>query len=176
VTCGVQYAKGDLGNRSIENMAKRSPKAVIYQDRKKEFRWRVQSSNGQIIAAASEGYARPGSAKANLRSLTKALSGGLEVEVEKAPAKKKAPKKPTKTAAAAAKRPAPAKNKKATRSVAKPKVAKPRSVKKATATKRTPIIKAVKKPAQNGVPRARKRRASKGDLKLVKGSVKTAVA
>ena len=28
----------------------------VYQDSKKEFRWRFLSSNGRIIAVASEGY------------------------------------------------------------------------------------------------------------------------
>ena len=33
-------------------------KFEIYQDRKKEWRWRLKSKNGRILAMSSEGYKR----------------------------------------------------------------------------------------------------------------------
>ncbi len=45
----------------------------FYQDKKEEWRWRVQAENGQIIAASSEGYVELRDAKANVTRLMKAL-------------------------------------------------------------------------------------------------------
>jgi uncharacterized protein YegP (UPF0339 family) len=36
----------------------RTPKFEIYQDKAKEFRWRLKASNGRIIAESGEGYKR----------------------------------------------------------------------------------------------------------------------
>lgn len=39
-------------------MSKRVPRIHIYKDRKGEWRWRLKSSNGKIVAESGEGYKR----------------------------------------------------------------------------------------------------------------------
>src|SRR5262245_4334799 len=51
-------AKADVRksvDRIINNLEKQ--KFEIYQDKGKEFRWRLKASNGQVVAASSGGYA-----------------------------------------------------------------------------------------------------------------------
>lgn len=49
----------------------------FYQDKKKEWRWRVTCSNGQIIGASSEGY------KAKADCIANAKHFGYEEEEAK---------------------------------------------------------------------------------------------
>jgi len=44
-------------------------KYEVYGDDKKEYRWRLKAGNGQIIAAASEGYKKKGDADAAVDSM-----------------------------------------------------------------------------------------------------------
>ena len=51
-------AKADVRksvDRIINNLEKQ--KFEIYQDKSKEFRWRLKASNGQVVASSSGGYA-----------------------------------------------------------------------------------------------------------------------
>lgn len=43
----------------------------IYQDEKKEYRWRLIAPNGRIIADSGEGYKRREKALAGIQSLVK---------------------------------------------------------------------------------------------------------
>jgi len=45
------------------------PKAVIYNDRSGEWRWRVTARNGRILAVSSEGYVRKIDCKKALTSV-----------------------------------------------------------------------------------------------------------
>jgi uncharacterized protein YegP (UPF0339 family) len=36
----------------------RTPKFIIYRDKKSEYRWQLRASNGRIIAESGEGYKR----------------------------------------------------------------------------------------------------------------------
>src|SRR5262245_13452582 len=57
-TAGQGYqAKADAKNAD-ENLIKKldSYKFEVYEDKGKEHRWRLKASNGQIVAASSEGY------------------------------------------------------------------------------------------------------------------------
>ena len=47
---------------------------TIYRDKKNEWRWRVTSRNGRIIADSAEGYLRRGGAKRGLAALKKELT------------------------------------------------------------------------------------------------------
>lgn len=38
----------------------------VYQDKKGEYRWRRKATNGQIVGAASEGYAKKSDCEANM--------------------------------------------------------------------------------------------------------------
>jgi uncharacterized protein YegP (UPF0339 family) len=57
-TAGQGYsAKADCRkgvDRMINNLDKQE--FEVYQDKGKEFRWRLKASNGQIVAASSSGY------------------------------------------------------------------------------------------------------------------------
>ena len=39
-------------------MSKRTPRLFVYRDRKGEWRWRLKSANGKIVAESGEGYKR----------------------------------------------------------------------------------------------------------------------
>jgi uncharacterized protein YegP (UPF0339 family) len=45
---GVASVKAGAGNGKL--------KFQVYQDKKKEYRWRLKAANGQEVAASSEGY------------------------------------------------------------------------------------------------------------------------
>jgi uncharacterized protein YegP (UPF0339 family) len=45
----------------------------IYKDTAGDWRWRIVSRNGRIIAASTEGYRRKRSAIANLKGILQAL-------------------------------------------------------------------------------------------------------
>lgn len=46
----------------------------IYRDKKKEFRWRLKSSNGRIIAESGESYQRKGMMMKTLKKLISSMS------------------------------------------------------------------------------------------------------
>lgn len=50
-------------------------KIELYEDKKGEYRWRLISS-GRIIAESGEGYTKKASAKAAVKSVVKAITGG----------------------------------------------------------------------------------------------------
>jgi len=37
-------------------MSKSSPEFEIYQDKRKEWRWRIRAANNKVICVSSEGY------------------------------------------------------------------------------------------------------------------------
>jgi uncharacterized protein YegP (UPF0339 family) len=94
-------------------ISRKKPMFEIYQDRKGEYRWRATSPNGNVLAAASEGYVNkrdavhcaklfgydPTSQPAPKPS---AKAKAPAKAPTKAPAKAKAPAKPRKTPAKAA--------------------------------------------------------------------------
>jgi uncharacterized protein YegP (UPF0339 family) len=86
----------------------RYPCYVMYKDKSGGFRWRYHARNGQIIAAASESYARK---PACLRSIAIMKgSGEVPVVMDASLAPKPRGKAPAKPAAKpAAKKPAPRK-------------------------------------------------------------------
>jgi uncharacterized protein YegP (UPF0339 family) len=57
-TAGQGYAAKASAKTAVENLIKDINKYTfeVYEDRAKEFRWRLKASNGQIVAASSEGY------------------------------------------------------------------------------------------------------------------------
>jgi uncharacterized protein YegP (UPF0339 family) len=97
-------------------------KIELFEDRKKEFRWRLVSAQ-KIIATSGEGYKRKAGVKQAIKSVTKAFTGDTDLRIPivdltvdvtktKAPrararagangtAKKTARRKPTRTSAAA---------------------------------------------------------------------------
>ncbi len=51
----------------------------MYQDKASEWRWRLKDpTNGEIIAASTEGYVRREDAEANVRRIAVLLSVGWE--------------------------------------------------------------------------------------------------
>ena len=46
----------------------------IYQDKAKEYRWRIESDNGEIVAASTEGYKNKSEAEKNLDSISMAVA------------------------------------------------------------------------------------------------------
>lgn len=49
---------------------KKKPEYEIYKDKKGEFRWRITSHNGEIIAASCEGYNSKVNCEKNLKTIT----------------------------------------------------------------------------------------------------------
>jgi uncharacterized protein YegP (UPF0339 family) len=56
-------------------------KFTTYQDARHEYRWRITSSNGRIVADSGEGYVRKSVAVASVRRLVAAIQA-LPVSVE----------------------------------------------------------------------------------------------
>jgi uncharacterized protein len=50
-------------------MIKRQSKLEIYRDNKKEWRWKIIASNGNILAECSEGYKRKAGLKTGLKAI-----------------------------------------------------------------------------------------------------------
>lgn len=79
-TAGQGYkAKADAKN-SIELLQKADAKSnfEVYEDEKKEYRWRLKAKNSQIVAASSEGYKEKAGAEKALE-VVKAGAGKAEV-------------------------------------------------------------------------------------------------
>ena len=48
-------------------------KLETYQDKRKQWRWRLKADNGKIIAASSEGYNNQHDMENNIRQISLAL-------------------------------------------------------------------------------------------------------
>ncbi|MCR5045449.1 MAG: YegP family protein [Treponema sp.] len=133
-----------------------NPKWQVYQDRKKEFRFRLVAKNGNNLIWG-EGYSTLQACKAGVLSVQSNVNSEIEdksVEEKKAPAKKPAAKK------------APAKKAAAKKPAAKKAPAKKAPAKKAAEKK--PVKKAAaKKPAAKKAP-AKKAPAKKAPAKKSK--------
>lgn len=54
--------------------ARNEPKAELYQDKAKLYRWRLKASNGKVVADCGEGYSTKRRAVAGLEAARKALA------------------------------------------------------------------------------------------------------
>jgi uncharacterized protein YegP (UPF0339 family) len=64
-TKGVERLQGDLSKYKFE----------VYQDKAKEYRWRLKAPNGQIVASASEGYNAKADCEKAIESIKKGAAG-----------------------------------------------------------------------------------------------------
>ena len=119
----------------------KNPKFEIYQDAKKNFRFRLKGKNGQVLAV-SEAYKKVDSAANGIKSVIKNSTDAAIVMEEAAPAKKAPAKK------APAKKEAPKAEKKA---------AAPKKAEKKAPAKKAPAKKA---PAKKEAPKAEKKVAA----------------
>ena len=55
-------------------------KIELFEDRKKEFRWRLVSAQ-KIIATSGEGYQRKAGVKQAIKSVTRAFTGGVDLRI-----------------------------------------------------------------------------------------------
>lgn len=169
-----KLAKSPIEDLTIKDGPKYpNPKWQVYQDRKKEFRFRLVASNGNNLIWG-EGYSTMQACKAGVLSVQANVNSEIE---DKAVAEKKpAAKKP------AAKKPAAKKTAKKTTKKAAKKTAAKKSVKKPakkTAAKKT-TKKAVKKPVKKTTAKkaakkpVKKTAAKKSAKKPVKKTAKKA--
>lgn len=154
-----KLAKSPIEDLTIKDGPKYpNPKWQVYQDRKKEFRFRLVASNGNNLIWG-EGYSTMQACKAGVLSVQANVNSEIE---DKAVAEKKpAAKKP------AAKKPAAKKTAKKTTKKAAKKTAAKKSVKKPakkTAAKKT-TKKAVKKPVKKTTKKAVKKPVKKTTAK-----------
>ena len=158
-----KLAKSPIEDLTIKDGPKYpNPKWQVYQDRKKEFRFRLVASNGNNLIWG-EGYSTMQACKAGVLSVQANVNSEIE---DKAVAEKKpAAKKP------AAKKPAAKKTAKKTTKKAAKKPAKKTAAKKAvkkpakkTAAKKT-TKKAVKKPVKKTTKKAVKKPVKKTTAK-----------
>ena len=56
-------------------------KFEIYQDRKKEWRWRLKASNGQVIAGPQEGYKKRSHCVRMVARIKQGVRGADVVEI-----------------------------------------------------------------------------------------------
>src|SRR5262245_17877138 len=81
-TSGQGYkAKADCKNgvERIKMDATDKLKFEVYEDNKKEYRWRVKATNGQVIGSSSEGY----KAKADCeKAIEQVKTGAAKAEVD----------------------------------------------------------------------------------------------
>lgn len=143
-----KLAKSPIEDLTIKDGPKYpNPKWQVYQDRKKEFRFRLVASNGNNLIWG-EGYSTMQACKAGVLSVQANVNSEIEDKAvaEKKPAAKKPAEKKT-AAKKTAKKPAAKKaaKKPAKKTTAKKAVKKPA---KKTAAKKTTAKKAVKKPAK----------------------------
>lgn len=146
-----KLAKSPIEDLTIKDGPKYpNPKWQVYQDRKKEFRFRLVASNGNNLIWG-EGYSTMQACKAGVLSVQANVNSEIEDKAvaekkpaAKKPAAKKAAKKPAKktTAKKAVKKPA---KKSAAKKATKKAVKKPT---KKTAAKKTTAKKSVKKPVK----------------------------
>ena len=75
--------KSDIEDQTLlKPVAKKAPKFEIFSDKKKEYRFRLKSSNGEIILA-SEGYKSKDSCKNGIKSVkTNSTSKVVDVTEE----------------------------------------------------------------------------------------------
>ncbi len=158
-----KLAKSPIEDLTIKDGPKYpNPKWQVYQDRKKEFRFRLVASNGNNLIWG-EGYSTMQACKAGVLSVQANVNSEIEdkaVAEKKPAAKKPAAKKP------AAKKTAKKTTKKAAKKPAKKTAAK-KSVKKPakkTAAKKT-TKKAVKKPVKKTTKKAVKKPVKKTTAK-----------
>jgi len=81
-TSGQGYkAKTDCKNGvdRIKQDAADKLKFEVYEDAKKEYRWRLKASNGQVIGASSEGYKAKGDCE---KAIDLIKAGAAKAEVE----------------------------------------------------------------------------------------------
>lgn len=143
-----KLAKSPIEDLTIKDGPKYpNPKWQVYQDRKKEFRFRLVASNGNNLIWG-EGYSTMQACKAGVLSVQANVNSEIEDKAvaEKKPAAKKPAAKKT-AAKKTAKKPAAKKTAKkpAKKTTAKKAVKKPA---KKTAAKKTTAKKAVKKPVK----------------------------
>ena len=143
-----KLAKSPIEDLTIKDGPKYpNPKWQVYQDRKKEFRFRLVASNGNNLIWG-EGYSTMQACKAGVLSVQANVNSEIEDKAvaEKKPAAKKPAAKKT-AAKKTAKKPAAKKaaKKPAKKTTAKKAVKKPA---KKTAAKKTTAKKAVKKPVK----------------------------
>ena len=154
-----KLAKSPIEDLTIKDGPKYpNPKWQVYQDRKKEFRFRLVASNGNNLIWG-EGYSTMQACKAGVLSVQANVNSEIEdkaVAEKKPAAKKPAAKKPAakKTTKKAAKKPAK-------KTAAKKAVKKPA---KKTAAKKT-TKKAVKKPVKKTTKKAVKKPVKKTTAK-----------
>ncbi len=158
-----KLAKSPIEDLTIKDGPKYpNPKWQVYQDRKKEFRFRLVASNGNNLIWG-EGYSTMQACKAGVLSVQANVNSEIEdkaVAEKKPAAKKPAAKKP------AVKKTAKKTTKKAAKKTAKKTAAK-KSVKKPakkTAAKKT-TKKAVKKPVKKTTKKAVKKPVKKTTAK-----------
>jgi len=63
-----------------ENVASDKLKFEVYEDKAKEFRWRLKASNGQTVAAAPDGYKTKASCERGIESIKKGAGKAEVVE------------------------------------------------------------------------------------------------
>ena len=85
-TAGQGYKKLADAKKGVENVMKAGTdekmKFEVYADDKKEYRWRLKASNGQTIAAASEGYKAKADAEKAVESIKDGAAKAEVVEVK----------------------------------------------------------------------------------------------
>ena len=85
-TAGQGYkAKADA-KKGVDNLMKAGTddkmKFEVYEDGKKQFRWRLKAGNGQVIATASEGYKAKADAEKALESIKEKACKAEVVELK----------------------------------------------------------------------------------------------
>ena len=83
-TPGQGYkAKADAKN-GVERIMADADKLTfeVYEDKKKEHRWRLKAKNGQVIASSSEGYADKAGAEKSVELVKTGAKGATVVEIK----------------------------------------------------------------------------------------------
>ena len=165
-----KLAKSPIEDLTIKDGPKYpNPKWQVYQDRKKEFRFRLVASNGNNLIWG-EGYSTMQACKAGVLSVQANVNS--EIEDKSAPEKKAAAKKPA-AKKPAAKKPAKKSAAKKTAKIDEKKPAKKAAAKK-TSAKKTTAKKAVNKPVKKTT--AKKAAPKKATKKAVKKPAKKVAA
>lgn len=83
-TAGQGYKAKEDARKGLELLAKSDDKSKfeVYEDEKKEYRWRLQAGNNQVVAVSSEGYKEKAAAEKALKMVREGVAKAEVVDVK----------------------------------------------------------------------------------------------
>ena len=83
-TGGQGYKAKEDARKGLELLVKSDDKSKfeVYEDEKKEYRWRLKAGNNQVVAVSSEGYKEKAGAEKALKTVREGVAKAEVVDVK----------------------------------------------------------------------------------------------